>query len=116
MKFIARIFLLMSFVYTGYYTIKDNWIRDYMYFGICPALPLLLLITQLQNFINVMCSCKCCWYIQFLFTFIIYLSNYISYSQKLCYDEYDKTIPELIDCFEFNILMQTIYVLLCLFC
>ena len=115
MNVIARVFILMSFVYTSYYTIKDNWIRDYMYFGICPSLPFLLLIAQLQNIINILCSFKCCRYIQLAFTIIIYASNYISYFNKWCYDDYDKTIPELIDCFEFNILMQTCYVLFCIF-
>jgi hypothetical protein len=43
----SKIFLLSSFIYTFYYTLKNDWILSYMNFGICPLLSLLLLPTQL---------------------------------------------------------------------
>lgn len=112
MFILSRLFLLISFLYTGYYTFENHWIRDYMNFGICPYLPVLLLITQLMNFINIVCCVKCCCCLQNILSLAIYMTNYISYFYQLCYDDYDRTIPELIKCFEFNLLMQTIYIIL----
>lgn len=116
MKIIANFFLLSSFIYTFYYTLKNDWISGYMNFGICPSLPLLLLVTQLQNFVNIICCCKCYRYLQFIFTIIFYSLNIISYICKLCYDDYDKTMPDLINCFEFNLLMQTFYIIILYIC
>lgn len=112
MLILSRLFLLISFLYTAYYTFENHWIRDYMYFGICPYLPALLLITQLMNFINIVCCIKCCCCLKNLLSLTIYMTNYVSYFYQLCYDDYDRTIPELIKCFEFNLLMQTIYIIL----
>jgi hypothetical protein len=38
-KFFNKLFLMFSLMYTGYYTLKFQWIRNYMNFGICPELP-----------------------------------------------------------------------------
>jgi len=110
-KFFNKLFLIFSLMYTGYYTLKFQWIRNYMNFGICPELPAMLAICQIMNILNIFCSCCFC---NRILGFIIYMVAYYFYFKEVCYDEYDKTVPELIECFEVQILMQVFYLVLCI--
>ena len=63
----------------------------------------MLAICQIMNILNICCSCCFCnrilGFIVYMVAYYFYFKLLKPYTFEVCYDEYDKTVPDLIKFF-----------------